>query len=97
MAEPVKQSEFDGDQGKGRAFLNSCLLYLCACQVDFANDQTKILWVLSFMKSRRAAVFADRVFVKEARHNQPAYLDWASFEKELQSQFYILGHKTFIS
>jgi hypothetical protein len=30
-AEPTKPSEFDGDWGKGCAFLNSCLLYLHAC------------------------------------------------------------------
>jgi hypothetical protein len=79
VAEPAKPSEFDGDWGKGCAFLNSCLLYLCACRVDFADDQTKILWVLSFMKSGRAAVFAAGVFAKEAHQGQPAYPDWASF------------------
>jgi hypothetical protein len=86
-AEPAKPSEFNGDREKGCTFFNSCLLYLHACRVDFTDDQTKILWVLSFMKSGWAAVFADRAFAKEACQNQPAYLDWASFKKELRSQF----------
>jgi hypothetical protein len=36
-------------------------------------------------------VFADQVFAIE-HHNQPAYSDWASFEKELWSQF-LLPHE----
>jgi hypothetical protein len=75
--DPVKPSEFDRDQGKGHAFLNSCLIYLHVCQADFIDNQTKILWVLLFMKSRQAAVFAAQVFAKEVQQDQPAYWDWA--------------------
>lgn len=56
--EPAQPSEFDGDRSKGRAFLNSCLLYLSFCSKDFPDDQARILWMLSFLKSGRAAVFA---------------------------------------
>jgi hypothetical protein len=34
------------------------------------------------------------VFAKEVCHNQPAYPDWTSFEKELQSQFLPLHERT---
>ena len=62
LVEPAWPSEFDGDRSKGCAFLNSCLLYLGFCSKDFPDNQARILWTLSFLKSGRAAVFATRVY-----------------------------------
>ena len=56
---PVTPSEFTGDRTKGRAFLNSCDLYIGLAPTQFADDQARIYWVLSFMKGNRAACFTD--------------------------------------
>ena len=43
--------DFDGDRKKGRTFLNSCELFYTLCPLDFVNDQARVLWTLSFMKT----------------------------------------------
>jgi len=48
---PVAPNNFDGDHLKGQAFLNSCQLYISLCENQFWDDQAKIHWALSFMKS----------------------------------------------
>ena len=52
---PASPSEFTGDRVRGRAFLNSCDLYIGLAPTQFANDDAKIYWVLSFMKVAHAA------------------------------------------
>ena len=56
---PATLNDFDGDRLKGRAFLNSCRLYISLCENQFQDDQAKIHWALSFMKSGRAALHAN--------------------------------------
>ena len=56
---PVTPSEFTGDCTKGCAFLNSCDLYIGLAPTQFANDQARIYWVLSFMKGDHAVQFTD--------------------------------------
>src|ERR1700720_2180820 len=48
---PATPSEFDGDRLKGRAFLNSCQLYISLCEEQFRDAEAQIHWALSFMKS----------------------------------------------
>src|ERR1700675_2751935 len=43
---------FDGDRAKGRAFLTSCQLYFTLRRSEFRDDEEKIRWILSYMKSR---------------------------------------------
>jgi Retrotransposon gag protein/Zinc knuckle len=77
---PASPPDFDGDRTKGRAFLNSCTLYMQLCASEFANDQARIHWVLTFMKSGRASTFADRVLRSETRTpGLPRYASWNAF------------------
>src|SRR5438034_8282066 len=55
---PAPPSDFDGDRGKGRAFLNSCELYLRLSPNRFPNELSKIYWALTYMKTDRAYMFA---------------------------------------
>src|SRR5271156_6399046 len=48
---PASPSEFDGDRSKGMAFLYSCQTYIRLCSDSFPDDQTKIMWALSYMKT----------------------------------------------
>ena len=73
MAEPAKPSEFDGDRANGRSFLQSCTLYLGVCASDFPDEQSQILWAMSYMKTGRAATFATRAFTHEAKNGMPLY------------------------
>src|SRR5580693_697727 len=72
---------FDGDRAKGRAFMNSCVLYQSLCAAEFQDDQAKIHWVLSYMKSDRAATFADRTIRYETKYDSPRYGSWDAFQK----------------
>jgi len=56
---PATPCEFTGDRTKGCAFLNSCDLYIGLAPTQFADDQARIYWVLSFMKGDRAARFTN--------------------------------------
>ena len=57
---PATPSEFIGNHTKGCAFLNSCDLYIGLAPTQFADDQARIYWVLSFMKGDHAVCFTDR-------------------------------------
>jgi len=83
----AKPDDFDGDRTKGRAFLNSCQLYFAISAQDFANDQSKIHWVLSYMKGDRAATFADRVLRFEARELAPRFETWNEFRETFVETF----------
>jgi len=54
---PATPSEFTGDCTKGCVFLNSCDLYIGLAPTQFANDQERIYWVLSFMVSHLWSTF----------------------------------------
>ena len=45
-------NEYDGDLSKGQAFLTSCQTYIHLCLDSFPEEQVKITWALSYMKSR---------------------------------------------
>lgn len=85
---PATPSDFSGDRTKGRAFLNTCNTYLRLCPQDFASDQEKILWVLSFMKEGRAARWADQIFRWEEKNEGcMRFLDWKDFLEEFEGHF----------
>jgi uncharacterized coiled-coil protein SlyX len=84
---PGVPSDFDGDRTKGRAFLNSCDLYIALCLAEFEDDQAKIHWMLSYMKEGRAANFADRVLRQEAKYNTPHFGNYNTFRKEFITKF----------
>jgi len=84
---PGLPPDFDGDRKAGRAFLNSCQLYMSLCAADFADDAAKIKWTLSYMKLGRASLFADRVLRHETRHHSPAYDTWLGFRNAFVEAF----------
>ena len=82
----VTPSKFDGDRLKGQAFLNSCRLYIALCEDQFWDEQMQIHWALSFMKSRCAALYANRILWKQASEDLPVFLSWQEFERDFCSK-----------
>ena len=84
---PALPNEFDGDRSRGPAFLRSCQTYVLLCPESFSDDQTKIIWALSYMKSGRAAKWAARVFKWEEDNEAAKFLDWDDFKSEFRKEF----------
>jgi len=84
---PALPSEFDGERSKGPAFLRSCQTYVLLCPESFSDDQTKIIWALSYMKSGRAAKWAARVFKWEEDNGSAKFLDWDDFKSDFRKEF----------
>jgi hypothetical protein len=84
---PSPPSDFSGDRTKGQAFINSCNLYIRLALEQFSSEEDKINWAYLFMKSRQAALFADRMMCFEARIGSPKFRDWAEFRKTFVTEF----------
>jgi hypothetical protein len=84
---PSQPAEFDGSRTKGRAFINSCLLYASLCPLEFSTEQQMIHWALTFMKKDRAALFAQRTMRIETRTGQPRFATWKEFVETFVSLF----------
>ena len=82
---PAMPNDFDGSRTLGKAFLTSCRLYFNLCPREFPNDQVRINWVLSFMKTDRAATFAQSVMRRQ--EEGLVFADWHAFEKEFRLHF----------
>jgi hypothetical protein len=90
VARPAIPPEFNGDCSKGLAFLNSCQTYARLCLEEFPDDQTKIIWAMSYMKSDRAQKWTARVFRWEQQaenSGQNKFLDWEDFREEFRKEF----------
>ena len=57
--------DFSGERTSGRAFLNSCTLYLCLALEQFSCDEEKIFWTLAFFKDRHATRWSENLFRQE--------------------------------
>jgi hypothetical protein len=57
------------------------------CASEFADDQARIHWVLSYMKADRAATFADRALRNEAKSGNFRYTDWRLFRAVFVENF----------
>jgi hypothetical protein len=57
------------------------------CAAEFADDQAKIHWILSYMKSGRAALFADRTLRYESRTNLPRFAHLREFAAAFEQSF----------
>ena len=63
-------------------------MYICLCPDSFPLDETKITWALSYMKSGRAAKWADRIFKwEEDNEGYSKFLDWNEFWTEFRKDF----------
>ena len=60
------KTPFSGERSSRRAFLNSCMLYLCLVPEQFTCDEEKIFWTLVFFKDGRAAKWSENLFHQEA-------------------------------
>ena len=86
---PAAPADFDGDRTKGRTFLNSCDLYMSLVSDQFADDSARIYWALSYMKSGRAAAFADRTIRENAPTNAVPYGSWMLFREAFKEEFFV--------
>ena len=87
---PAYPAEFDGDRTKGQEFLNSCQNYFRLCSEQFPDEQTKILWAMSYMKAGRAAKWTARIYRWEQlpeNQENARFLDWADFRDEFRKEF----------
>jgi hypothetical protein len=91
---PSAPSDFDGDRNKGRAFLNQCELYLSLRRSDFPSDEVRITWALTFMKSGRAANFAERALAYKTKHGEGKYDSWTDFVLAFEDAFCPLNEST---
>jgi hypothetical protein len=89
LLKPSTPLEFDGDHTKGKAFLTSCRTYIRFCLEAFEDDTVKIVWAMSYMKSRWASHWAAREFEYEAtsRDRRLHFLNWVNFEDEFCKDF----------
>jgi len=58
--------DFSRERHNGRAFLNSCSLYIRLALEQFYDEEERILWALMFFKSGHAAKWSENVFHQEA-------------------------------
>jgi len=79
---------FSGKWSSGRAFFNSCTLYLCLAPEQFSYDEKKILWTLAFFKDGRAARWSENLFRQETDTSIFPIQFWAHFKQQFQSQFF---------
>jgi hypothetical protein len=89
-ARPAAPPDFDGDRTKGMAFLNSCQTYIRLCPKEFPDDQAKIVWAMSYMKSGRAQKWTARIFRWEQQPDNfdtNKFLDWEDFRNEFKKEF----------
>jgi Retrotransposon gag protein/Zinc knuckle len=87
LIKPASPNDFSGERTKGRAFLNSCELYLHLAPHQFEDEHAKIMWAMSFMKSGRAARFVDRQMRGYHSVGSLPYESWTDFVVEFVSDF----------
>ena len=85
---PAPPSDFDGDRTKGRAFLNSCELYIRLSPDRFPNELAKVYWAFTYMKSDRAYAFADRAIRHEGKMGYPRFPTWTAFRTDFIREFF---------
>jgi len=84
---PATPSESTGDHTKECAFLNSCNLYIGLAPTQFANDQARIYWVLSFMKGGDTVHFTDWTMQLAQQMGSLPWATWAEFRLEFICNF----------
>ena len=95
-ARPAVPPDFHGDCTKGKAFLTSCKTYICLCPKEFVDEQMKIVWAMSYMKTGRAQKWAERIFRWEQlpeNSGHAKFIDWEDFRDEFfQCQEFTPAH-----
>jgi len=83
--------DFFRKQSSGRAFLNSCMLYLHLAPEQFICDKEKIFWTLTFFKDGCTAKWSENLFCQEADTGIFPIRSWTNFEQQFQSQFFLVN------
>ena len=87
---PATPPDFDGDRSRGMAFLNSCQTYIRLCPSEFPDEQTKLAWAMSYMKSGHAQRWTACIFRWEQQTenaDQSKFLDWEDFATTFKTEF----------
>ena len=79
---PAPPSDFSSDRTDRKAFLTSCQTYIRLCPDAFDDEDTKIIWAMSYMKSGHAGRWAAREFAHESKSGTLRFIDWLDFEQE---------------
>src|SRR5215472_7793801 len=90
--QPAVPADFDGDRTKGRNFWNACSLYISMCPTKLPSVMTRVNWILSLMKSGRAATFATHITEKVSAGDVP-YTTFKRFEQEFKEKFFPRNEK----
>jgi len=80
--------DFNEEHHNGRAFLNSCSLYIRLALEQFHDKQERILWALTFFKGGRAAKWSENVFRQEADTGVFPIQTWGDFEQQFRLHFF---------
>jgi len=80
--------DFSSERSSGRAFLNSCTLYLHLAPEQFTCDEEKIFWTLAFFKDGRTAKWSENLFCQEADTGIFPIRSWTDFKQQFWSQFF---------
>jgi Retrotransposon gag protein/Zinc knuckle len=89
-ARPAAPTEFSGERSEGLAFLNSCQTYIRLCSDEFPDEQTKIMWAMSYMKTGRAQKWAARIYrweQLEENAGESKFFDWQDFRDDFRKEF----------
>jgi hypothetical protein len=69
-------------------FLNACQTYLKLCPEEFPDEQIKIVWAMSYMRTGRAQRWTARAFTWENKNSGcNRFLDWGDFRDEFKKDF----------
>ena len=80
--------DFNREHHNGRAFLNSCSLYICLAPEQFYNKQERILWALTFFKGGRATKWSENIFCQEVDTSVFPIQTWGEFEQQFWLHFF---------
>ena len=83
--------DFSSERSSGRAFFNSCTLYLCLAPEQLSCDEEKILWTLAFFKDGRAARWSENLFCQKVDTGIFPIQSWAHFKQQFWSQFFLVN------
>jgi hypothetical protein len=84
---PSVPNDFDGNRSKGRAFLNSCELYMHLVPHQFPDEATAVHWAITYMKTGRAALFAQRIVRFQTKYKKPRFGTWDEFRDSFIAEF----------
>jgi hypothetical protein len=80
-------NEFDRSRSKGRAFLMSCDVYVNLVPHQFANDEKAVLWAISYMKTGRAALFAQCIIHHQVKCGLLKFATWEEFRDSFIAKY----------